>query len=98
MRERERDGERRTMPYAGAARRDVAAVQLDEMLDEGPPDAETAMRAGAGRVGLAESVKNVWQHVGRDAGPGVLDDNLYCAVGAACTHGDARRSPTRRAS
>ena len=73
QRDRQQDGERRAAILALAVGRDRAAVQLDQVLDEREAEAEAAVRARAGAVGLPEPLEDVRQHRGRDALAGVAD-------------------------
>ena len=56
-----------------ARRRDGPAVHLDELLDQGEPDAEPPLGAGERAVHLGEEVEDLGQHLRRDADPGVPD-------------------------
>ena len=67
--ERQGDGECRAVIFAGAFGGDGAAVELDELLDDGQAEAEAAVAAGRSTVGLAEAIEDVRQEFGRDAGP-----------------------------
>jgi hypothetical protein len=54
----------------------VAAVHLDQPLDDGQAKSETAVRAGARGVGLAERLEDVRQEVRLDADTRVAHDDL----------------------
>ena len=68
---------RRTMKSRPALARALgvtgAAVQLDEVADDGEPEPEPAVRRVMVRVGLAEAVEDVGQELGRDALARVAD-------------------------
>jgi len=53
--------------FAGTFGRDGAAVELDEMADDGEAEAETAVRSRARAVGLAEAVEHEGKELGGDA-------------------------------
>jgi molybdenum-dependent DNA-binding transcriptional regulator ModE len=65
-------------------RLDVAAMQLDQVLDQRQADAQAALRAVQRLVGLREQVEHVRQEFGRDAGALVLDRDLQFAILEAC--------------
>ena len=52
-----------------ALRHHGPAVQLDEALDEGQADAQTALRAGERAVALGEQVEDLGELLGGDARP-----------------------------
>ena len=58
------DDEGGAAALARGQRADGAAVQLGELLDEREADAQPAVSAGAGGVGLAEAVEHVGEEVG----------------------------------
>ena len=68
--------------FARAVRGDAAPVQLDQVLDEGQPDPETAVPPGARAIRLKEAVEDERKHVGRDTLAGVADDDLDVRVDA----------------
>ena len=70
-------------PAPGLVARDGAAVELDELLDDGEAEAEAAVAAGGGAVGLAEAVEDVGEELGRDALAGVGDGDFDVGVDAA---------------
>ena len=55
---------------------DVAAEGVDELPDDGQPEAGATVAAGGGRVGLGERVEEPALRGGRDARAGVLHDDL----------------------
>ena len=76
----QRDGERRSLAFAGALGADAAAVHLDELLDDGQPQAEPGVPPRGRSVGLAEAVEDVGQEFGLDADAGVDDADLDMRV------------------
>ena len=58
-------------PGPGAVGLDRPAVLLDEMAHDRQAEAEAAVHAGVGGVGLGEAIEDVRQEPGLDAGPGV---------------------------
>src|SRR5882762_9877852 len=71
----EQDGERRTL--AGRAHhRDAPAVGLDVPLDDGEPQARTAVLAAGVLIGLVEAVEDALLQLWRDADAGVFDGDL----------------------
>ncbi len=56
-------------------------MQLDQVLDEGQPEPESAVRARAGAIALAEALEHVREEVRRDAVAGVGDDDLEVGIG-----------------
>ena len=68
------------LSLAGALGPDGAAVHLDELLDDGEPQAEPAMPPGGGGVGLAEAVEDLGEELGPDADAGVDDADLDVRV------------------
>ena len=79
-------------PSPGLFGADGAAVQLDECLTIARPEAEAAVAAGGGGVGLAEAVEDVGEELGRDALAGVGDGDLDVGVDAL----EERPGPGRR--
>jgi hypothetical protein len=71
--ERQRDGERRPLPFAVRMRRDAPAVHLDELARDREADAETACPASRAAVGLAEALEDVRQKTGDDPASRVGD-------------------------
>ena len=70
------------LPSPSLVRRDLAAVQLDEVAHDREAEAEAAVRARGAAVGLAEALEHVRQEVGRDARAGVGDRDLERCAGA----------------
>src|SRR5690606_23328470 len=66
---------------ARALRLDGAAVQLDEVPHDREPEAEPAVRARGGGVGLPEALEEPWQRRGADAGAVVADGEPDVAPG-----------------
>ena len=64
---RQPDHELTPLARARAVGLDGAAVQLDQAADHRQADAQTALGAVQGGVGLGEQVEHPRQHVGRDA-------------------------------
>ena len=64
------------MFFTGALRVHAAAVQLDEVPDQREADSQPSLAACAPALALTQSVEDIGQHVGRDALPGVADDDL----------------------
>ena len=88
--------ERAAVPLSIARRGHRALMQLDQVPDEGQPDAEAAARAIDGFVGLHIHIEDVGQQRRRDAearvrdaqhGVGAVDaePHLDAAAGRACT-------------
>src|SRR5690242_8784360 len=79
-RQRQRDGERRAEPGAGALDGHASAVQLDQVADdrEAEPDAALA-RPASYVLRLAERLEHVRQKLRRDAAAGVGDDDAHVA-------------------
>src|SRR5207253_8667321 len=73
---REREGEREGGALAhGALDRDLAAVRLDDRLDDVEAQPEPRLARGAGILDvphLVEAVEDLLQVLGRDSGPAVL--------------------------
>jgi hypothetical protein len=80
-RQQDREGRPLAGAFAGDAHR--AAVQLDELLDDGQSEPEAAVAAGRAGVGLAEAVEHERQEIGTDALAGVADLDLEARVDAA---------------
>src|SRR5262249_36950029 len=80
--ERQGDGEGGAAAGAVALGGDAAAVQLDELLDQGEADAEAAVLAAGGGVGLAEALGEGGQEVGIDTPAVVAHDQAGLRVGA----------------
>jgi hypothetical protein len=59
---------------------DAAAMQLDQALDQGQAQAEATLRAVRRAFGLGEQVEHVRAQLGRDADPGIADDDKH-AIG-----------------
>src|ERR687886_741325 len=53
--------------------RDAAAVELDELLDDGQPDAEAPLAPGERPVPLGEQLEHLRELLRRDAVPSVFD-------------------------
>src|SRR3990170_4431725 len=66
----EPDAECRASPLTAAFRGDDAAVQLDEVADDGEAEAKAGVGACRGRVPLREPIEHVRQNLRRDALPG----------------------------
>ena len=78
---RQHHGERRALARTIALGAHLAAVQLDQVLDDGESEPEAAVAAGDGAIGLVETIEDVREHVGPDAAAGV-------------GHHDGRRAPS----
>ena len=78
--DRQRHGEGRALALAGALGPDAAAVHLDELLDDGEPQAQAAVPPRRAGVGLAEAVEDVREELGLDAHAGVDDADLDVRV------------------
>jgi len=87
-RERQADGEDRPLPGAGARRLDRAAVQLDQMADDGEAEAEATVLPARRGVGLAEALEDVGEELRLDPHPGVGDDDLDVRVDPRDEHLD----------
>lgn len=74
------DGEPLTPPTGG---RDRAAVEFDEMLDDGQAEAEPAVYAGTRLVRLPKPIEHGWQERLGNAGAGVGDRDRYIAIVAS---------------
>ena len=72
--------ERRAEPFAGALGADRSAVELHQVVDDREPQAQAAVPARGGGVGLAEGVEDVGHEMRRDPLPRVADDDLGPAV------------------
>ena len=77
--------------FAGTFGRDGAAVELDEMADDGEAEAETAVAASGPRIRLTKTLEHVGQEIGRDAGTGVDDGDLDSGVHARHAQRDRAR-------
>ena len=86
----EGDGEDRAEAVALALGADRTAVDFDDRLRDGQPQAEPAVAMLAGDVALLEGLENIRQRFGADADAGILDadeDPILDVVARA--HGDA---------
>jgi len=81
------DGKRGSFPFALAVGVNAATVKLDEVADNGEAQAQAAMRAGGGTIGLAESVEDVREKAGLDA---------FAGIGNAYPHTPLFRSTATR--
>ena len=70
-RERQPHHELAAAAGAGAARRDAAAVHLDQAAHQRQADAQAALRAAVARIGLHEHVEHARQRLGGNADAGV---------------------------
>src|SRR5215471_15489321 len=59
---------------------DLASVHLNDTLGYGEPQAGAALLAGDGVVGLLELLKQLDLISGGDAGAGVADRDMECAI------------------
>src|SRR5207253_7812811 len=84
--ERQAHGERRAGAVAAAFRGDPAAVELDEVADEGQPEADAAVHTGHRAVRLPEPVEDVRQERGGDAHARVADYEPRLVADAIDTH------------
>ena len=73
--------------------RDRAAVELDQLLDQGQADAGPLVRPAARPLDPVEPLEEAGQLLGRDARPGVADGQLRRAADRAA---GGRRSRPRR--
>ena len=64
--ERQRDGERRSLPRTRALGVDRSVMQLDDLADDREPETEAPMGPRA-RVVLPVALEEVWQEVRRDS-------------------------------
>lgn len=83
------DDERRSLALPLALGADRSAVKLDELADEGEPDAETAVRPGRPAVGLPEALEGMRQEVGADPLAVVPDDERDVLAAPLDPHVDA---------
>ena len=82
-RQRQRHDERGALVFAAALGPDGAAVQLDEVLDDGQAQAQPAVVARRGGVGLAEALEDHRQELGLDADARVADGDLQVRIDRA---------------
>ena len=80
--ERQGDGEGRALAFAATFGGDASAVQFDEVLDDRQAEAEAAVVARGGGVGLAEAVEDVGQELGGDALAGVAHGDFDVRIDA----------------
>ncbi len=59
------------------------------MTDNRQPQAETAVRSGAGGIGLSEAIKDIGKKIGGDPHPGVGDPDVNVEVGSLHLNGNA---------
>ena len=85
--ERERHREGGPFPGPGAVGLDHPAVLLDEMANDRQAEAEAAVQACVGGVGLGKAIEDVGQEPGIDAGPGVA--HLEAGAPVHLLEGDA---------
>src|SRR3989442_14315332 len=64
-------------------------MHLDDVSHDGQADAQAAILARGGRIGLTESIEDVRQESGLDAYAGIFDRDLDLALGAPQTRLDA---------
>ena len=64
-------------------------MHLDDVSHDGQADAQAAILARGGRVGLAEPIEDVRQKSGLDAYAGIFDRDLDLALGAPQARFDA---------
>src|SRR5690606_9938609 len=88
-RARQRDAELAAEPGARAAGLDRAALQLDDLLDQGQTDAESALRAFAVIVDLPEHLENLAEPFCRDTDAAVGHAQLDPVVDAVHAQTDA---------
>jgi len=69
----ESDLERGALVGAGAVGGDASAVEFDELFDDREAEAEPAVLAGGGGVGLTEAFEKMGEEIGRDAGAGIAN-------------------------
>ena len=69
------DREGRAVPFAGTLRLHGPAVHFGQMLDDGKPQAQSAVRPSRRAVGLAEALKDVRQQFRTDTLPIVTHNN-----------------------
>ena len=77
---RQRHRERRTTARTRTRRRDGAAVQLHQVVDNREAEAEPAVRARRAGLSLAEAVEDVRKKLRADPRAGVADDDLRRVV------------------
>ncbi len=88
MGEREGDDEGGAASFADALDADGAAVEFDELFDDGESEPESAEGAGGGGVGLAEAFEDVRKEFRGDAFAGIGDADFNLAVVALEGDGD----------
>src|SRR5205814_5049602 len=76
-RERQRDRERRAPSFAVARRGDAAAVELDDVLDDGQSEPEAAVRARRAAVALAEALEDQRKELAADALASIGDGDAH---------------------
>src|SRR5207237_9880045 len=64
------------LPLPGALGTYRSAVQLDQLTHDGKPEAEAAVRARGGAVGLSEALEDGGEEVGANAPARVAHDDL----------------------
>ena len=82
-------GEGCAAAFAGAFGGDAAAVEFDEAADDGESNAESAVAAGHGAVGLAELLEDVGEEFAIDSLASVFDGDFDQAAGGAGADGDS---------
>src|SRR5256885_627188 len=94
-RERQRDRERRAASFAVACRGDAAAVELDDVLDDGQSEPEAAVRARRAAVALAEALEDQRKELAGDALAGVGHGDAH-GVALELVGADGDRAARRR--
>src|SRR5687768_17230653 len=84
-----RDGERRALAFAGAFGVNGAAMQLDDMPHDRQSNAQPAVRARAGAVGLAETIEDEGEELWVDTAARVADAQPQRRVDAVEPHLDS---------
>src|ERR1700749_1712586 len=77
------DGESRALSYALAFGPHRAAVQFDQLANDGEAETHASVNPVGAGVGLAKAVEDVRQEFGIDAHPGILHLYLYARAGAS---------------
>jgi hypothetical protein len=77
---RQTDGERRAASHAFTGRVHGSPVQLNELPNDGQPDAESGVTSRRRAIGLAEALEHVGQKVRTDAFACIDDPDLHVVI------------------
>ena len=83
--------ELRAAPLAAASSFNPSAVQLDQALHQGEPEAQTASAAVQGLVRLCERLKQMWQHLRAHPYAAVANPDERLTSGQVVFDGDRSR-------